>query len=428
MKHDEIANYCLEQLKQSGADKSQCAVTLSEKKELNVETGEMSLFRTTFNTNIGLSVIKNKKSAAIGINKTDKKSINNAIEKVMEMAESSQPDDANDISEYQKKQYFSKGDDSPNMNEMYQRLEEFRTYVKSNYPTINMESAIVDFSLIKSIFLNSNGVEFETKEGMYGFSNMFTAKEGQDTSSFNGSGISALSLDQPFIDIGSTNRLLKQSTEQVRTKKIPNKFTGDILVTPDCLSDFLGFITGDISDGKIISKTSIYKDKLNQAITDSRFSLHSHPISEEISDGYYITDDGYVAENSTIIEKGVLKTHLLSLYGANKTGSQRALNDGGAYIIDPGEQSKEDIIKNIKKGVLLERFSGGRPAADGDFSGVAKNSYYIEDGKIQYPISETMISGNIKEMFTNIGEISKDRINFGYCIFPWISFKNITIS
>ena len=57
MNHADIANYCIDQLKKAGADKSQCGVSFSEKKELNVETGEMSLFRTTFDTSIGLSVI-----------------------------------------------------------------------------------------------------------------------------------------------------------------------------------------------------------------------------------------------------------------------------------------------------------------------------------------------------------------------------------
>ena len=141
-----------------------------------------------------------------------------------------------------------------------------------------------------------------------------------------------------------------------------------------------------------------------------------------------LNEDGYVAENSTIIDKGVLKTHLLSLYGANKTGGQRAVNGGGAYVVDAGEKPKDELIKNIKKGILLERFSGGRPSADGEFSGVAKNSYYLENGEVKYPISETMISGNIQEMFNNIGEISCDRIDFGYCIFPWISFKGVTVS
>ena len=428
MNQSDIADYCMDQLNKACADKSQCGVSFSEKKELNVETGEMSLFRTTFDTNIGLSVIVDQKSGSVAINKTDTESIDDAVKKVMDMAQSSQPDDANDISPSQPQQSFSKGDEEPDMDKMYQRLDEFMDYVKTTYPIINMEAAIVDFSRAVTVFRNSNGVDFTTTEGMYGFSNMFTAKDGIDTSSFNGTEISTLQLNTPFIETGSAKRLLKQSTEQVRTKPVPEKFTGEIMVTPDCLGDFLGFITGDISDGKIISKTSIYKEKLNQQITDPQFTLHARPISEEITDGYFITDDGYAAENSTIIDKGVLKTHLLSLYGANKTGGQRAVNGGGAYVVDAGEKPKDELIKNIKKGILLERFSGGRPSANGEFSGVAKNSYYLENGEVKYPISETMISGNIQEMFNNIGEISCDRIDFGYCIFPWISFKGVTVS
>ena len=93
MNQSDIANYCIEQLKQAGADKSQCAVSFSEKKELNVEIGEMSLFRTTFDTNIGLSVIVDQKSGSVAINKTDTESIDDAAKKVMDMAQSSQPDD-----------------------------------------------------------------------------------------------------------------------------------------------------------------------------------------------------------------------------------------------------------------------------------------------------------------------------------------------
>ena len=85
MNQSDIAKYCVEKLQNAGADKSQCSISFSEKKELNVETGEMSLFRTTFNTNIGLSVIVDKKSGAVAINKTDKNSINDAVEKVIEI-------------------------------------------------------------------------------------------------------------------------------------------------------------------------------------------------------------------------------------------------------------------------------------------------------------------------------------------------------
>ena len=78
--------------------------------------------------------------------------------------------------------------------------------------------------------------------------------------------------------------------------------------------------------------------------------------------------------------------------------------------------------------ILLCRFSGGYPSDAGDFSGVAKNSYYIEKGKIKFPIIETMISGNIAQMFMNINNISKETVDFGDSILPWISFDGVTIS
>ena len=428
MNRNEAMDYCLDTMKKSGADKAACSLNISEKKELNVEIGEMTLLRTTFDTNLGLSVIKDQKKGSTAINKIDKESIDDAIELVMEMANGSQPDEAHDISSHQPSQTFLKGDESANLDIMYKSLEEFVDYVKSNYPKIQLEAAIMDFNSSQSFFKNSNGVDFEMKEGLYMFSPMFLSKDGKATSSFNHTGFSALKISSPLHEYINIDNLLKESVEQLHTQNINKKFIGKIVVTPDCISDFLSFIISDISDGKMISGNSLYKDKLEKQIANPKLTFHSHPVSDEIADGYFITSDGYVAENSTIIDKGVLKTHLLGIYGSNKLGRKRAVNDGGAYIVDPGEKTHKEIIKNIDKGILLSRFSGGYPASNGDFSGVAKNSYYIENGEIKYPISETMVSGNAQEMFEKLDEISSDRIDFGSCILPWISFNGITVS
>ena len=424
----EMVSYCLDALKKAGADKAACSMNMMEKKELNVEIGEMTLLRTTFNNNMGISVIKDQKKGSTSINKTDKGSIDTAVALVMAMAEGSQPDDAYDIAEKQPSNSFSKGDESANLDTMYQSLEEFVDYVKSTYPKIQLEAAIMDFNHSRSFFQNTNGVDFEIREGMYGFSPMFLSKDGKDTSSFNGTGFSALKVEKPLHEYGSIDTLLKQSVEQLHTQNIKDKFVGNMVVTPDCISDFLGFITSDISDGKMISGNSLYSEKLNEQITHPKLTFHSRPVSQEIADGYFITSDGYVAENSTIVDKGILRTHLLGIYGAKKLSKNRAVNDGGAYIVDVGDKPHAEMIKNIDQGVLLARFSGGSPANNGDFSGVAKNSYYIENGEIKHPLTETMVSGNIREMFENLDEISSDRIDFGSGILPWISFKGITVS
>lgn len=428
MERKEIVQYCIDSLKKAGADKASCSLSMSEKKELNVDSGEMTLLRTTFNTGLGLSVIKDHKKGSTSINKTDKNSIDDAVAEVMKLADASQPDEAHDIAENQPPGKFTKGDEFADLDAMYNRMEEFVEYVNTNYPTVKLEQAVMDFTHSKGEFKNSNGVDFEISEGMYGFSPYFLSKDGKDTSSMNGTGFSALKLHKPLHEFCTIDTLLQQSTEQVRTQPVKEKFIGDVVVTPDCLGDFLGFITSDISDGKMITGNSLFKDKLNEQITHPGLTLHSKPVSDEITDGYFITADGYVAENSIIIEGGILKTYLLGIYGSQKLKKQRAVNDGGAYMVEPGKISLNEIIKSIDKGLLLARFSGGNPASNGDFSGVAKNSYYIENGEIKNPISETMVSGNIRDMFENMGEISKDRVDFGYCVFPWISFKGVTVS
>jgi PmbA protein len=231
------------------------------------------------------------------------------------------------------------------------------------------------------------------------------------------------------LECSSFNTLLKQSVEQLDTKPLEGKFTGDVIITPECLGDMIEmYLDVYLSDTALIAGTSALKDKINQMVACEKLTLHSNPVSDEISDGYFITKDGFEAQNITIIDKGMLKTFMLNLYGANKTSKDRALNSGGAYVVESGDKSFDEIVKSIKKGMLVARFSGGNPSRSGDFSGVAKNSYYVEDGEIKYPVSETMISGNLYEMFNNIIDISKERVDFGNAILPWIAASGIIIS
>ncbi len=428
MQNKDIPDYCIDQLIKAGADKAQCIYSSGEKKELNVDAGEFSLFRTNANHGISMMAIKDQKKGSLSINKINKDDIDEAISTVLNMAESSMPDDSYDISEFQQAESFSKGNKEPALDTMYDRMEEFMDYSANTFPITIIEQAILDFSAGTSYYRNSNGVSFDETEGSYSFSVMFTSKEGKDTSSFNSAGFSALDIDFPLHQGGSINRLLEESAAHVRTKPVPEKFTGDIIVTPDCIMSFMGFILGNLSDFRLIAGTSLFRDFMNQKIIHDSLSIHSKPLSDNLSGGYFVTSDGYKAEDLTIIENGVLQTFLLSLYGSKKTGLQRVSNSGGSLIIDNGETPLEKMIQSVRKGVLLSRFSGGSPSDNGDFSGVAKNSFYIENGIIQYPISETMVSGNIVDMFQKVKHISKEEVNFGDEIFPWVQLEGITVS
>jgi PmbA protein len=310
---------------------------------------------------------------------------------------------------------------------MHDRITELINAAKEKHPKASLQ-IILDFTRDSCFIANSNGVDLADIRGVYHLSVMFGSTDGDKVSSFNGTMASLRDLDSDLLNQGLLDELLRQSEEQTSTHPLTSKFVGDVILMPHCVGDVISFLTGSLRDRAIISGTSIYKDQLGKAVASPLFSLHSRPVSAEISDGYAFTADGYVAADSTIVDHGVLKSGLLSQYGAKKTGRARAVNDGEAYVIDAGGTALADMVKSVKRGLLVARFSGGEPAGNGDFSGVAKNSYLIEDGEIKYPVSETMISGNFAELLKSIVSVSRERVDFGSATLPWIQASGVTVS
>lgn len=428
MSEKTLAQQTVEHLRQAGFEKAVGRVSYDELHELSAENGEINLFRTNFETDIHLAGIMDQRRASLNVNKTDEATLGNAINDMKRMAQGGNPDPAFDIAEYQSPESFEAGPPEPDYDAMYNQVEEIHRYVEHNYPSLNLRSAGVTFVRRRGCYVNSNGVAFESTRGLYQAGLSFSSREGQDTSSMMYTGYSACDIDLPIYESANVDMLLRQSTEQVRTEHIPDKFVGDLVIAPNCLDSFLGFLTLRIGDGPMISGTSVYLNKLGEAVASDKLTLHCRPVGDEITTGYWVTGDGYKAANNTIVQDGVLKSYLLSLYGANRTGLDRAPNSGGCYVVEPGEDSYEDLIAGVEQGILITRFSGGRPNDRGDFSGVAKNSYYIKDGKVQYPIKETTVSGNMVKLLQSITSVSRERVHFGGSLLPWIKVKGITAS
>lgn len=426
-KHEVPAN-CVERLSKMRMDKTESNLVLSRKTELNLDGGEFSLMRTTDDVSLRITGIKGNRKASTVINKTDEDSLAEALRELENLVESGEEDPAVDIAEFQPRENFARGSEVPEVDLMYSRLQDFLNRSRRKYPSLILEQVILDHTLKNRYFANSNGVRFSSRRGIYNFVAMFTAKEGENISSFNYSAVSSEELERNLWEMGTVDMLMEQSCDQTVTGEIPETFTGDVIVTPDCLTDFIDTVAEYLTDHAMITGTSIYRDSLGERIADERLSLHSMPLSGDLAGGYFITPDGFKASNSTIIDRGVLNTFLLSLYGSRKTGRERAVNSGSFYVMDPGDTGFDDMVRATDRGLLLCRFSGGRPSSNGDFSGVAKNSYYIENGEIKHPVSETMVAGNVRDMLHSVKSISSERINNGFNIFPWVTFTGITVS
>ncbi len=423
-----LAESCIDALKKAGADKAQCVLSVQDKSEYTVNAGKIDLLRTTENGSLTLTAILEGKKGTLSLNELDAESVARAVDEVIGLAQISQPDDANDIAEGGEPRSFDAGPTEPDLGAMYDRIENLLEYSKAHHPLAIYDQLVSDFSSTDTLFLNSNGVDLRERRGIYSVNAMFSSREGAQSSSFNYTGYRSRDTEKEIWECGSFDRLLRENGEQVQTETLDDKFEGEVLFTPDCLGEFLGTLTGFLGDGPLITGNSIYKDSIGTQITASSLTLHCRPTSGEIVSGYHITRDGTLASDATIIDKGQLLTHLLGIYGAKKTGGQRAANDGGCFVVEAGDTPLSKMIESVDRGILLGRFSGGNPTDNGDFSGVAKNSFLIEDGRVTQALSETMLSGNIAKMLHAIRAISTERIDYGNAIIPWLLTEGLTIS
>lgn len=424
----DIAIYALESLKKAGADKASCRTSKGRKDEFNIEANKFTLLRTVFTDDLQLKALVGGRKGVCVINKLDKASIDKAVERCVALAKSARPDEAEDIAPLVENKDFHQ-QSGGNMEALFKRSKEYLEQVRDELPKIIIESFSSSCASGETVYANSNGVCFSSKNDYYHFNSMFVGKEGEKSSSFNYGGAYLANMDAPLINAGMHRQLLEEAEKSLDTRMVEEKFTGKIIVTPACDDMLWGTILQNfLTDRPMIEGTSRWKDALNTAVADKKLTFRAAPLHPLVVAAPRFTPDGFLIRDVDFIKDGVLESFALSLYGANKTGKPRS--DTSAYNreVAEGDTHLEEIIKGVERGILLNRFSGGSPGASGDISGVAKNSFLIENGKITDALQETMISFNILDALKNITAISKEQVSDGATILPWCCFDGITVS
>lgn len=423
------ADAILEKLKTAGFDQAEVILTASDMTEMQVDAGEVSLMRNTEDLDITLRGIRGGRYAMVNLNQTDSESVDRSIEKLKGAVESAPVDDARAFAPRQTgAKPVDEGPKAPALDKMYDRMASFVEVTASRYPALKLEQSGVQFRRSHYLRKNSLGLELDEASGHYSMSVMFSSKEGEKTSSFNFSGAISPDLDKEFLQWGSTQRLVESSVKEVNHEAFSGKFKGPVVLTPDCVYDLMGTWFSHLRDDRMISGTSQLRGKIGEQVASPLLTIRVEPFAKDFAVHEHSTGDGYLAEPSTFLENGVLKSYLLSDYGARKTGLPRAVNSGSNRVIDAGKDSLTSMIKSTKLGLLMGRFSGGSPAANGDFSGVAKNSFLIENGEVTKPVSEIMISGNAFELMRSISAISQERVNDGGTLTPWVKVEGLTVA
>lgn len=424
-----VAEISEREIKERNIGKYSFSIAEGETREFNAQGGKFTLFRTLFDNSFTVTLFEEGKKGSAGTNRFEEEAVVSAIEDAHAAADASEPDTAWDIAPKTDFDVYHDGVYDADLERLFQRTSELLSDISDRHPRIIVEEMIVTHSRVHRLYKNSNGTVFERYDGDYGVELMYSAHEGEEATSFFSSGFTTLSLDEPFITQSSVEQDLTDVENQLHPTSFEGKFTGSVILPPSSLGSFLGSVIDNfLSDGVMLDGTSIWKDKLGQRVTDERISVKIDPYSEYVVCGERMTPEGFKAESYDLIKNGILENFKISLYVANKTGLKRTPCSSLPCIIEGGDKTVDEIISSVDRGIIVGRFSGGEPGTSGDFSGVAKNSFLVEGGKVVGAVSEVMISGNLADMFNNLVAISKETVTDGYGKMPYMAFDGICVS
>lgn len=134
-----------------------------------------------------------------------------------------------------------------------------------------------------------------------------------------------------------------------------------------------------------------------------------------------VDDEGHTTQKNVLIEDGILKGYIQDamnarLMGVKPTGNGR--RESYAHVPMPrmtntymlgGDKSPEEIVASIKKGLYATNFGGGQvDITSGKFVFSASQAYWVENGKIQYPVKGATLVGSGPESLKKISMIGND--------------------
>ena len=179
-------------------------------------------------------------------------------------------------------------------------------------------------------------------------------------------------------------------------------------------------------------------NRLGEKMFDERVTIYSDPTNPDCPTASF-AGDGHAVGITKWIDKGVIAAMPNSRYWAEKTGSKyypTAYTGGGIFggnqqlIMEGGDQSLEDMIKDTRRGVLVTRLWYIRQLDPQTllYTGLTRDgTFYIENGEIKYPIKNFRFNDSPIVMLNNIEALGKPvRINGS--MIPVMKIRDFTFS
>lgn len=186
-----------------------------------------------------------------------------------------------------------------------------------------------------------------------------------------------------------------------------------VVFDPRVSNGLVRHLAGAINGAAIARGTSFLKDKMGQPVMAAGLTVIDDPHRKRGLASKPFDGEGVANKRRALVEKGVLTTWLLDSRSARQLGltstGHAARGTSGPpgpsttnLYLEAGAMTPDELMADIKSGLYVTEMIGmGVNMITGDYSRGAAG-FWIENGKLAYPVNEITVAGNLKDMFLRI--------------------------
>jgi len=166
---------------------------------------------------------------------------------------------------------------------------------------------------------------------------------------------------------------------------------------------------------------SVYSKRLGEQVASPLITVVDDATMPGRRGSYRYDDDGVEGQKTLLVEKGILRGYLYDRLSAMKDGASSTGNGRRqSYkhvpiprmtntLITPGESDPQEIIRSVKKGLLVTRLGGGQVnTVNGDFVFEVSEGYLIENGEATLPVRGANLIGNGPRVLQEVEAVGND--------------------
>lgn len=281
---------------------------------------------------------------------------------------------------------------------------------------------------LKAHYSNSEGLDLESKTTRMGFMVSAVAHRNglYQTDGEGRAGVGGLELFDRE-DPVALARVVGETAVLLLDAQAPKGGTYPVVLDQELAGVFVHEAVGHATEGDIILEgDSCLEGKLGEKIASTLVTVKDDP--SLMLNGYYPFDDeGSLAQETVLVEKGILRSFLNSRETAARLGGvpRNARSEGldrpvvrmsNTYIAN-GDWKLEEILEELGSGVYLAGSRGGQVSTgEGVFQFNAKSGYLVEDGEKTKLLRDVSLSGKILETLLHVKAVGNDlKYNSGRC-------------